>query len=97
MKKMILMAIMAAGMMMSNAADAQVRHRADRRPVVGMEESQYAKQLRKINFLKRELQREKIIAKSDGIITFREKRAIQRRKNELDRMMGMHMNMLVRR
>ena len=92
MRKTIMMAAIAGLMMIGSTADAQVRHRADRRAVIAHNAGYSPREMRQINFAKKQLQREIIMAKADGMVTFREQRAIDRKKRDLNRMMYISKN-----
>jgi hypothetical protein len=97
MRKTVMMMAVAAMMLVANVVNAQTFHRADRRGVQ-VRDGYSPREMRQINFAKKQLQREIMFAKADGIITFREQRAIDLRKRDLQRLMYISRNnMIVRR
>jgi hypothetical protein len=98
MKRIVVMAAVAVCVMLGMDVNAQVVQRGDRRPVVVQNNNRMNhQQMKQVNMMKRQLQRKIMIARADGIITFREQRAIDRQKMELDRFMYGQRNMIVRR
>jgi hypothetical protein len=93
MRKIMAIAALAVCMMAGNTMNAQTVHRGDRRMVSGMRSGQLtAQEMRQINSMKQQLQRQKMMARADGIVTFRERQAIDRSQARLDRFIFMQKN-----
>ncbi len=78
--------------------NAQIVQRTDRRMIQdNRHNSVTAYDMRQVTKMKRDLQRTIVIAKADGIVTFRERNVIDRQKRELDRMINRQNRGYVRR
>ncbi len=93
MKKILLMTAIMALVFTTVQTNAQIVQRTDRRMI---QDNRYnrvtAYEMREVNQMKRQLQRTIVMAKADGIVTFREKQVIERKKRELDRMIYRQQN-----
>lgn len=78
--------------------NAQIVQRTDRRMIQdNRHNSVTAYDMRQVTKMKRDLQRTIVMAKADGIVTFRERNVIDRQKRELDRMINRQNRGYVRR
>lgn len=74
-------------------AGAQTVHRGDRRMVAGARSGQLTHQeIRQINMMKRDLQRDWMRARADGVVTYRERAMLERKQKQLDRMIFLQKN-----
>ena len=93
MKKTIMMMTIMALVFTTVQTNAQIVQRTDRRMIQDNRPNRVtAYEMREVNQMKRQLQRTIVMAKADGIVTFREKQVIERKKRELDRMIYRQQN-----
>lgn len=98
MKKILMMMTVMALVFTTVQTNAQVVQRTDRRMIQDNRHGPAtAHEMRQVNQMKKQLQRTIMMARADGIVTFREKQMIDRKKRELDRMIDRQNRGYVRR